>query len=238
MGRGLFVAGTDTGVGKTLVTAALGLALREKGIRAGAMKPIETGIACESLPDSMRLKAFLGFEEPIEALSPYRFADPLAPAVAACLEGRKIELSVIVKALKSLMSAYEIVLVEGVGGLLVPLAPNVFVSDLISVLGLDVLLVARNGLGTINHTMLSLGAIEARGLRCVGVILNDTAGKDGLAESTNPGALQGLINVPLLGVFPFLSEKDRMDGKVLKEAATRSLDVQRLFSSGLPEFLR
>jgi dethiobiotin synthetase len=233
--RGLFIAGTDTGVGKTLVTAALGLALRVQGIRAGAMKPIETGIVCEPMPDSLRLKSILGLKEPIEALSPYRFADPLAPAVAAYLEGRNLELAVVAEAFEALLSAYELILVEGVGGLLVPLAPGIFVSDLIAFLGLDVLLVARKGLGTINHTLLSLEALEAKGLRCVGVVLNDTEGKGGLAESTNPKAIQGLIDVPLLGVFPYLSEKEREDVESLKKAAIQSLDIKTLLSGALPE---
>jgi len=115
------------------------------------------------------------------------------------------------------------------------LGPGIFVSDLIAFLGLDVLLVARKGLGTINHTLLSLEALEAKGLRCVGVVLNDTEGKGGLAESTNPKAIQGLIDVPLLGVFPYLSEKEREDVESLKKAAIQSLDMKTLLSRALSE---
>jgi dethiobiotin synthetase len=108
------------------------------------------------------------------------------------------------------------------------LAPDFFGIDLIGFLGLDVLLVARRGLGTINHTLLSLEALKARGLSCLGVVLNDTEGKGTLADETNPKALNGLMGVPLLGVFPFLQEKGRFDPAALAKEAKESLDIQAL----------
>lgn len=228
MGLGLFIAGTDTGVGKTLLTAALGLALKALGYRVVAMKPVETGLEDEPIPDSLYLKTLLNSKEPIEAICPFRFLKPLAPDVAAGLEGRRIEPLTIKDAYEALKGAYDIVLVEGVGGLLVPLTGGFFVIDLIGFLGLDALLVARRGLGTINHTLLSLEALKARGLSCLGVILSDTESKCTLAGGINPTTLKGLMGVPSIGVFPFLPENERFDPTALAKEAKESLDIQAI----------
>lgn len=231
MAYGLFIAGTDTGVGKTIVTASLGLTLKAQRYRVVAMKPIETGVDGDPMPDSLYLNTLLGLKESTETLCPYRFSRPLAPAIAARMEGRQLEPVTIQRAYDALRSSYDIVLVEGVGGLLVPLAQGFFVIDLIALLNLNVLLVARRGLGTINHTLLSLEALKARGLFCLGVVLNDTEGRGGIADKTNPMALKELMEVPLVGVFPFLPEKERLDPSCLYRAANESLDTQAVLSA-------
>ncbi|MGZ4384704.1 MAG: dethiobiotin synthase [Gaiellaceae bacterium] len=161
--RGYFITGTDTGVGKTVVTAGLAAALRAAGMDVALLKPVQSGAAAEDPEGDAGL---LGAE------CVYAFRAPLAPFVAARAEGRTVELEVILERARRLEAEHELLLVEGVGGLLVPLAEGLDVADLAAELALPLLVVARAGLGTVNHTLLTLEAARARRLPIAGVIFN------------------------------------------------------------------
>ena len=200
--RGLFITGTDTGVGKTLVAAGLAAWCRARGIDVGIMKPIATGGRVSA--DAVQLAHAAAVDDPPALISPVCFREPLAPFVAAQRAGTSIRWSAIRRAFMQLRQRHRFVIVEGVGGLLVPLARRKTVADLIRLLGLPVLVVARRSLGTLNHTLLTVQEARRQELQVLGVILNaaDPPSADRgarLAERTNPRALEQCLSVPLLG---------------------------------------
>jgi dethiobiotin synthetase len=196
MKRGIFITGTDTGVGKTYVTALILAELRRRGVKVAAFKPIACGKGGRH--DAEIYAKLMDGEEPLDVINPVYLKRPLAPSVAAKLEGRRIDLGKVFARYKMLAAKYDVVLVEGAGGLLVPIKRGYFVADLAKELRLPVVIVARLGLGTINHSLLTVR--QSRGLRIAGIVLNDTTGKRGLAERTNVVEIPKLTGVPLLGV--------------------------------------
>jgi dethiobiotin synthetase len=216
--RGFFITATDTGVGKTMISTLLITAFRKRGLRVGAMKPFETG--CEErdgvlLPaDGLLLRNAAGMREPIELVTPLRYRLPLAPLVAAKEEGRAVELGAVFTAYEQLAVEYEAMVVEGIGGVMVPLASEkeaggshpFFVADLIQALKLPTIVVASPSLGTINHTLLTVNYLLSRGITVAGVIISCGAPPDGsIAEQTNPGALEQLLPVPVIGLVHYFS---------------------------------
>src|SRR3989338_5798988 len=202
----IFVCGTDTGVGKTVVTGALCAFLNSKGIRAGAFKPLESGCGANGRhirrADSEYLKKMARMPEPLDLINPYYFKEPLAPGVAASRAKRSVSFSKIKKALRALQKKYDVVFVEGAGGLLVPVNGLKTNLDLIRYLKTPVLVVARLGLGTINHTLLTLEHLKRNQVKILGVVLNQVSKGKTIAEKTNPQVLKR-YRVPLLGVIPF-----------------------------------
>ncbi len=206
---GVFIAGTDTGVGKTLIACAMARLLSDDGIDVGVMKPVETG--CRSsrrggalIPaDGRALAAAARVSDTMEEIVPYRYRAPLSPHAAARREAGGVRFSVILKAWERLRRRHSFTLVEGIGGLMVPLTPRLLLLDLIRRMGLPVLLVARSGLGTLNHTLLSLRCGGDAGIQFVGVVLNQTDPQRTLADQTNPDILRERITVPLF-YFPYL----------------------------------
>ena len=226
--KGLFITGTDTEVGKTVVTAAIADALRRRGFDVGVMKPVATGCLKKNgvliSQDAQLLAAAAQVKDSHESISPYRFEPPVAPLVALLrrrrirlrrrqtssvraelVEARTVSLDRIEESLKDLADRHEIVLIEGIGGLLVPLDAEKSVLDLAKRLRLPVLIVARAGLGTINHTLLTLEAARSAGLSIAGVVFNGRSGKPTLAEKTNPEIIRKLGAVPILGQIPQLA---------------------------------
>jgi dethiobiotin synthetase len=173
--NGLFVTGTDTGVGKTVVTAALALALRAQGLDVGVVKAVQSGDG-----DAAALKELAQLEEEPDEIAPFRFEAAVAPLLAARLEGRTLELEEVRSRVAELAARHELVLVEGAGGLLVPVGSDWTILDLAAALALPVLVVARPGLGTVNHSLLTVDAARRAGLEVAAVVLN---GDDPLAGS-------------------------------------------------------
>lgn len=191
MPKGFFVTGTDTGVGKTIITAALIKTAHLLGFKTCGMKPIETGCIREGdmlVPsDGMFIKTVAHMEESVKHVSPYCFESPLAPLPASEIEGVSVDLEKIQNAYMSLLKKYDVVIVEGIGGLLVPINKNFFVLDLAREFGLPVIVVSKPGLGTINHTMLTVNYAIKEGLVVAGIIINYSQPSEGmLAENTNP----------------------------------------------------
>lgn len=238
--RGIFVTGTDTGVGKTLVAAALIRWARSLGLRVGGMKPAESGCATrdgELVPaDAEVLRRAAGGEDPLSLVCPYRMQAALAPGIAAAREGVAVDLRAIRAGLEELASRHpDGVVVEGAGGLLVPVDVSFRTcGDLAALLELPVLVVGRGGLGTINHTALTVEALRARGLRCAGVVLSAQSGGMEAAQE-NAAAIERLCGVPALAVLPPLegSTWERVVAAAFqleREFAGRKLDPVALFS--------
>ncbi len=188
--RGLFVSGTDTGVGKTFVSCALARGLRAAGIDVGVMKPIETGVPTEGPEDARALRLAAGVDDPLDLICPVRFSLPASPEAAARAEGRTASLTSIRDAFDSLARRHRFMLVEGAGGLLVPIDAHTDMADLARELDLPVLLVARAGLGTVNHTRLSLEAAEIRGLNVFGVVISHSAADEPEGDRRNLDGLR------------------------------------------------
>lgn len=190
-GRGYFVTGTDTGVGKTWVACRLADAARRRGLRVGVLKPAESG----SDGDAAALLRASGCALPLEVVRPFTFLRPLAPAMAAALEGRRVTLGPILKAYKTVAEVSDFTLVEGAGGLLAPYGPGLDGAKVAKAVGLPLLVVARRGLGTINHCLLTLEAARARGLAVAAVLLNGPAGRRDPSVAFNRDAIARLGHV-------------------------------------------
>jgi dethiobiotin synthetase len=197
----LAVTGTDTGVGKTLVSCALLTALRARGLVARGMKPIETGVVERSADtDAARLRRAAGDLDPWDDVCPLTYADPLAPLVAAERAERPVDVPRLDAALARLAHGADALIVEGAGGLLVPFTPTLTFAALAVRWQLELVVVAANRLGVLNHTLLTVREADRCGLRVRAVVLNALADDPpGLAERTNPDVLRRLLGgVPLV----------------------------------------
>ncbi|MBI3015375.1 MAG: dethiobiotin synthase [Candidatus Tectomicrobia bacterium] len=214
MRGGIFITGTDTGVGKTYVALLLLKLLLRKGTSAGVMKPVETGCAKSGdhlIPeDAEKLRIGSLVSDPLDLINPYRFEAPLAPSEAARQEGIQIDLARLRQSFDILRLRHPLLLVEGAGGLLVPLIGGYTFADLARDWGLSLLLVIGSRLGAINQTLLTLEVARYRGLKMLGVILNHPAPPDKAAH-TNPQVLRSLMPEPLLGVVGYGQEEAELD---------------------------
>jgi dethiobiotin synthetase len=204
----LLITGTDTGVGKTMVGCALGFAMKVRGLRVGIMKPAETG--CTPEPgglrpaDAIALKASASAPHPLEIACPYRYVSALAPAAAAEIDGiPPPDPARIMSLCEGIADESDVLMVEGAGGITVPLTWNFNYADLAAALDLEVILVVANRLGCLNVTMLSLDYAKSRHLRVRGYILNDTEPESSPAARTNAASLKRLTDVPALGTVRY-----------------------------------
>lgn len=220
--KGLFITGTDTGVGKTHIACGLARALAAAGVRVGVMKPVETGVPDGIGPDTAALMEAAQSRASADLVCPYTYKMPASPLVAARAEGDTVLPARLLAAYADLYADRQVMLVEGAGGWAVPIADRFDMGDLAAALGLPVLVVARRSLGTVNHTRLTVDAVRARGLSVAGVVLNGPEPVDdpsvvnngtliaeltGVAVLDGPrwgdkSALIGLLNALMPGVVP------------------------------------
>ncbi|MEA2625889.1 MAG: dethiobiotin synthetase [Candidatus Binatota bacterium] len=209
--NGLLITGTDTGVGKTLVACAIARALSLR-LRVAPFKPVETGCAAlhgELRPDdALRLRAAAASDADLELVCPFRYAEPLAPWLAAERAGRPVSIERLHACFARLAEIADLVIVESAGGLLVPLADDYTFADLAHDLDLPLVLVVRSKLGAINHTLLTLECASARGLDVLGYVLNDVDPGRDLARETNRRVLERFARVPCLAAVPHLGAGD------------------------------
>ena len=206
---GVFITGTDTGVGKTLICGHLAGYLRRQGVRVITQKWVQTG--CEEIPEDLQLHRQLsgiaGDAAPPDLVNPYRFALAASPHLAAAYEGVTIDPEVIARACRQLEKSWELVLVEGTGGFMVPLTKDVLSADVVVQVGLSVLLVVRNGLGCINHALLTVEALRRRQIPLLGLIFSRVEeGGDERVLRDNPRVITAMTGVPLLGELPYLPD--------------------------------
>jgi dethiobiotin synthetase len=208
--KNFFITGTDTDVGKTTIACALIQAFAARGFRAAPMKPISAGSivtdkdGIEMNADVAALREVSASTATLSDINPYRFSEMMAPHLAAQHENVTVELDVIRAAFDRLKTGADTVLVEGAGGFLVPLSMSRSMAEIPTALSLDVIVVAGMRLGVLNHALLTVEAIRARGLNVAGWIANTTvAGKTMLAFDENHATLERMIGAPLLGTVPF-----------------------------------
>ncbi len=203
----VFITGTDTGVGKTDVACALLSLMADGGLRPAALKPYESGVRPGGATDAEALRVAASAVDPLEHVCVHRFRAPLAPALAAAREGRDAEIAPVDEALRRFEG--RALVVEGAGGLFVPLDAQHDVIDLIVRSGLPVLLVARAGLGTINHVGLSIEALRARGVPVLAVVLNRSHRGTDLSERENASVLRARHGVTVLGPVAYAKDASR-----------------------------
>ena len=231
---GIFITGTDTGVGKTIIAAGLVSALKERGIDVGVMKPLESGapsFGSAPIPrDAVYLREIAGVHDDLNLINSYCFQAPLAPGVAAEKEGVKVDLQRIKVQYDQLKGSHQFMVVEGAGGLLVPIAQGVLLPELIKLLDLPLLLVARSSLGTINHTLLSLYYCQQEGLEVKGVIMSKSIAEADPSEASNAQVIAECSAVPLLGTFPYLRDYAEVKGNrvFLTQIFTEHMDMEKL----------
>jgi len=233
LSRGLFVFGTDTGVGKTVAAAALGLGLESLGHGPVAvMKPVETGCrrgrSGRLVARDARFHGRMLSLPDDEDLCPVRLSHPLAPLTASKMEGRPIRKSDWYPSFRRLVKRFPFLLVEGAGGVMVPVSRNCLMSDLGRMTGLPCVVVARTGLGTINHTLLSVEHLRSKGIPVLGLIFNrgERSARIGYDEQTGPALAAHLAGLPVLGTLPHLQSMER--GALIrmgKKPASRLLDL-------------
>ncbi|MFA7061544.1 MAG: dethiobiotin synthase [Pedobacter sp.] len=214
MSKGIFVTGTDTGVGKTIVAAALALLLRMRGVNAGVMKPITSGCREEDgalVSDDALLLCQAAGVSCSDDVAPYLLREPLAPAEAAKIDGVRIDFACIKESYDRLAAIYDVVIVEGAGGLMTPLAGGLLVADLVRTLDLPLLVVARPALGTINHTVLTCFAAQQMGLGVAGVIVNNYPVSPNLAEQSASHHIGSLCGAPILGIWPNCDNMEQIE---------------------------
>jgi dethiobiotin synthetase len=207
--RGIFIAATDTGVGKTLVTAALVVCLKQRGVDVGVMKPIETGVSrsAKARSDGARLRRAAGCCDPMAEVSPYVFRLPVAPVSAARAEGTTLRMATIIRAFHALSQKHTFIAVEGVGGVYAPLTSSINGLDLIYQLKLPAIVVGQSGLGGINHALLTLHALRQRNIPILALVLNRrrpvSTKTARVQEQSTVALLRRLSQVPVVGPIPY-----------------------------------
>jgi len=226
---GLFITGTDTGVGKTVIAAGLARGFRAMGINVGVMKPIATGAYRLPRPDGGydlrsddvdKLVEAAAVDDDLRLVNPVCLEPPLSPLTAARLTGHNISLDEILVAYRTLRERHDLIVVEGVGGLMVPIKKDYFVADMMRDFGLPAVIVARPGLGTLNHTILTVRCAQSRGILLLGIIIVH-AEKQDLSEAaqTNAPILEECCGIPVLQVVSHSSNLH--DPNLCKEACRR-----------------
>ena len=224
--NGIFISGTGTEIGKTIVAGGIAAYLKECDLDVGIMKPISSG----GTEDAEFLKQITNLDDPLSLVNPIVLKNPLAPSVAAELEGIEVEFSSIVQAYKELENRHDILIVEGVGGIAVPLNNEQFVTHLIRELNLPIIIVGHLGLGTINHTLLTVAFAKQANLQILGIILNSTDNYvQGIAEQTNPDEIERLTNIPVIGILPYQEEIDILnpDIELICDFFKQNIDIQK-----------
>ena len=210
----IFITATDTGVGKTMISGLLLRFLRQQTIKAGYQKWASTGDA-ENPADLSACQELAGLEPDPALLDlqvPYRFAFPASPHLAGELEQKAIDPEKIVRAYQEMAERYEVLVVEGVGGLLVPLRRDLLLADLLGRLKLPAIIVARSGLGTINHTLLTIEAMRSRQIPVAGVIFTDTIEEAEVLVRDNMKTIAETGRVEVLGHLPHCRDQNELIG--------------------------
>src|SRR3989304_9141697 len=209
--QGIFITGTDTGVGKTFIATGIASALKRQGINVGVMKPAHTGCKVKngllSPSDSITLAMAAAVNDPMDLITPYMFKEPVAPYIAAKENNKRINPARIIKSFERLCKRHDYMVVEGIGGVLVPITRDFYVADLIKIFNIPALIVTRPGLGTINHTMLTINCLMERKIPIKGIVINySSKGKAIPAEKSCVKTIKRLSDIPVMGIIPYMSK--------------------------------
>jgi len=229
----ILVTATDTGVGKTTVTAGLIRAMRMRGFSAAGMKPFTTGCPLRGdkliSEDAEIISEACEYEIERELLAPVLFAEPLAPAAAARVNGKTVNIQAAIDAFNAICEKYDFVIVEGIGGLAVPLSDEMTVADFAKACGLDLVIVARRTLGTLNHTALTVEYARSKGLGIRGIILTGPPpDADDVSAPTNRSELERLTGIPVVATIPAIEPPVEIDDVI--GAARANLAPERVIN--------
>lgn len=225
MGVGLFVTATDTEAGKTFITAGLCRAFKNAGYKIGCCKPIATGETISS--DALRLQEAALTDTPISAINPVILSHPIAPYNAALMESRDIDTAALVQHVRTIVDQHDISFIEGVGGVMVPLAPNYLLIDFMVELGLPVLIVSPAKLGTINHTLLTTTILKEKQLDTIGIILN-LCMEDNIITESSVTALQQFSPVPIIAQIRY-NKAYQKNYDFLAQSLEKKIDLKSLY---------
>jgi dethiobiotin synthetase len=229
--KSYFVTGTDTGVGKTVITAALAASLRRRGIDVGVMKPIASGVPQKTgfkSHDVALLHEAAKVNDKEEMLNPVFLPLPTSPYDAAKILNLEIEMKKISENFQHLLRAHQMLLVEGIGGIMTPITRNFFVADMIKNMGLETIIVTRATLGTLNHTVMTFRMCKEYGIAVKGLIINYFDEKGSLAERNAPSTLHDITGLPILGIIPFVKDYQKLDA--ITSIVEKNIDLNLFIS--------
>jgi dethiobiotin synthetase len=229
-----FITGTDTNIGKTFISLLLLLAFKRRGLSAGYMKPVETGVkinkdGSKNYLDGRYVKKYGGLKEELNIITPYTFQLPLSPYAASKREGGTPCIKEILFKFYELNKAYDYIILEGAGGMLVPLKKKHFMIDIAKYIDAGVILVAKAGLGMINQTLLNIKYAESRDIGISGIIINNASNENDESISSNKEILSEFTDVPILGEIPHLPENKRQGNiSMLSDLALKYIDLEKI----------
>ena len=229
--KSYFITATDTGVGKTTVTAALAASIKKSGIDVGIMKPVATGILQKTgfkSSDVSILYHASKVTDPENEINPIFMPLPVSPYDASKVLDIPFDKKIIFEQFTKLKNKHEMMLVEGIGGILTPLARDYFVADLIKDLDLETIIVTRSTLGTLNHTMMTVKTCRDYGISVKGILVNNYDEDGGPAEKNAPTTIHEITGVPILGVLPFIRDYDNIDEMI--SYIEKNVDLKSLIS--------
>ena len=229
--KGYFVTGTDTGVGKTAITAGIAGSLRNLGVNVGVMKPIATGYQQKTgykSSDVTILAEAAGIKDPEDLINPVFLPIPTSPYDASKLLSVPIDMPLILTKFKKLLSLHDVILIEGIGGIMTPITKNFFVADMIKAMAIETIIVTRATLGTLNHTVMTCKMCKDYDIKVKGLVINNFDEKGSPAEKSAPTTLYELTGFNIIGIIPFIKDLNQIDKMI--EMVSKKIDVHSLIS--------
>ncbi len=229
--KSYFVTGTDTGVGKTTITAAIAASLRKRGIDVGVMKPVATGVERKDIfksEDVTLLHEAAQVKDDEKTLNPVFLPLPVSPYDASKILNLKIDLELVFERFKYLLKSHKMVLVEGIGGIMTPIAQDFFVADMIKKMGLETIVITRATLGTINHTVMTIEMCKKYHIPVKGLIINYYDENGTPAERNAPSTLHEVTGLPILGIIPFIKDYQKLEE--MEHLVEKNIDLDALIS--------
>ena len=229
--KAYFITGTDTGVGKTSITSGLAGFMHKRGVNVGVMKPIATGYPQKTgfkSSDVTKLVEATSIKDPEELINPIFLPLPTSPYDATKLLESSVDMPLIFEQFKKLLAMHDILLVEGIGGIMTPITKNFFVADMIKGMDIETIIVTRATIGTLNHTTMTCKMCKDYGIKIRGLVINNFDEKGTPAEKNAPKTLYELTNVPILGTVPFIKDLNKTEKMI--EHVSKNIDVDSLMS--------
>jgi len=229
--KAYFITGTDTGVGKTSITAGLAGSMRKLGVNVGVMKPIASGIPQKTGFKSSDVDIIVEASQTKDSedlINPVFLPIPTSPYDATKLLSLPVDMPLILTTFTKLLSIHDVLLVEGIGGIMTPITKNFFVADMIKVMGIETIIVTRATLGTLNHTMMTYQLCKDYGIKVKGLVINNFDEKGTAAEKNTPITLHEITGLDILGVVPFIKDYNKIDAMI--EMVGKKVDVKSLIS--------
>lgn len=229
--KAYFITGTDTGVGKTVITAGLAGSMRKVGVNVGVMKPIATGITQKTGFKSLDVGIIVEAsrtKDSEDLINPVFLPIPTSPYDATKLLSLPVDIPLILTTFTKLLSIHDVLLVEGIGGIMTPITKNFFVVDMIKAMDIETIIVTRATLGTLNHTMMTYQLCKDFGIKVKGLVINNFDEKGSAAEKNAPITLHEITGLDILGVVPFIKDYNKIDTMI--EMVGKKVDVESLIS--------